>query len=66
MPETAGKRPYCLRVGKHVGTKTEAELEELREKYKDPLPDEMIDFIAERLADTLIEERECGEILGEI
>ena len=66
MTAAAGRRPYNLMVKKHVGTKTEAELAELREKYKDPLPDEMIDFIAERLADTLIEERECAEILGEV
>ena len=66
MKAAAGRRPYNLMVKKHVGTKTEAELAELREKYKDPLPDEMIDFIAERLADTLIEERECAEILGEV
>ena len=65
MQEPAGKkRPYHLMVEKHVGTKTDAELAEIREKYKNGVPPEMIDFIAGRLADALIEEGRCAEILG--
>ena len=66
MQEPAGKKmPYHLMVEKHVGTKTDAELAELREKYKNGVPPEMIDFIAGRFADALIEEGRCAEILGE-
>lgn len=66
MQAPAGKkRPYRLMVQKHVGTKTDAEIAELREKYKNGVPPEMVDFIAGRLADALIEEGKCAEILGE-
>ena len=43
-------RPYQLHVEKKHSTKTEAELAELRAKYKDGVPSELIDHIADKLA----------------
>lgn len=42
-------RPYHLSVIKKHGTKSEAELAELREKYKDGVPEEVIDHVAEKI-----------------
>ncbi len=66
MTAAAGKkRPYHLLVEKRISTKTEAELAEIRERYKDGVPPETIDFVASLLADAIIEEGRCAEILGE-
>lgn len=43
-------RPYTLHVEKRLSTKTEAELAELKAKYKDGVPSEVIDHIADKLA----------------
>ena len=43
-------RPYHLSVEKKRSTKTEAELAELKAKYKDGVPSEIIDHIADKVA----------------
>ena len=43
-------QPYHLSVIKKRSTKTEAELAELKAKYKDGVPSEFIDHVAEKLA----------------
>ena len=43
-------RPYHLQIVKKRSTKTEAELAELRAKYADGVPSEIIDHIAEKVA----------------
>ncbi len=43
-------KPYRLSVIKKHGTKTEAELAELKAKYKDGVPIEIIDHVADKLA----------------
>lgn len=67
MAETAGrqKRYYPRGTTKHAGSKTEAELAELRERYKAPLSEEFIEHIAGQLADAIIAEGKCAEVLGE-
>ena len=47
-------RPYTLHVIKKHSTKTDAELEELRLKYKDGVPKEIIEHIADKLAKILV------------
>lgn len=47
-------RPYTLHVIKKHSTKTDAELEELKLKYKDGVPDELIDHIADKLAGIIV------------
>lgn len=44
---------------KHESTKTEAELLELREKYRDGVPSEIIEHMAGKLAERFIEEGRC-------
>lgn len=51
---------------KNESTKTDAELAELREKYRAGVPAEIIDHMAGKIADQLIAEGKCGEILGKI
>lgn len=66
MPEPAGKkRHYTLLGEKHISTKTDAELAEIRERYKAGVPQEIIEHIAGTLADAIIEEGKCGEVLGD-
>ena len=66
MPEPAGKkRHYTLLGEKHISTKTAAELAEIRERYKDGVPQEIIEHIAGTLADAIVEEGKCGEVLGD-
>ena len=67
MKDSAGrqKRYYPKGTTKHAGNKTEAELAEIRERYKAPLTEEFIEHIAGKLADKFIEEGKCGEIMGE-
>ncbi len=43
-------RPYTLHVEKRLSTKTESELAELRAKYRDGVPSEIINHIADKLA----------------
>ena len=43
-------RRYILHVQKKHSTKTESELAELRAKYRDGVPSEVIDHIADKLA----------------
>lgn len=47
-------RHYQLHVVKKHSTKTDAELEELKLKYKNGIPEEMIDHIADQLAKVLV------------
>ena len=47
-------RPYHLIVEKKRSTKTEAELAELKAKYKDGVPVEIIDHIAGKVADAVL------------
>ncbi len=49
---------------KHESTRTEAELQELREKYRGGVPPEIIEHMAGKMADRIIEEGRCAEILG--
>lgn len=42
-------RPYHLLVEKKRSTKTESELAEIRAKYKNSVPPELIDHIAEKI-----------------
>ena len=58
MRGSAGRR-YPEFTTKHESTKTEAELEELKAKYRDGVPPEIIEHMAGKLADTLIEEGKC-------
>jgi hypothetical protein len=43
-------RPYTLHVEKRLSTKTESELAELRAKYRDGVPSEIINHIADKIA----------------
>ena len=65
MTAAAGKRPYHLLVEKRISTKTDEELAEIRERYKDGVPPETVDFIAGKLADAIIEEGRCAEVMGD-
>ena len=47
-------RPYHLLVEKKRSIKTEAELTELKAKYKDGVPSEIIDHIAGKVADAVL------------
>ena len=47
-------KPYHLSVIKKHSTKTDAELEELKLKYKDGVPKEIIDHVADKLAKALV------------
>jgi hypothetical protein len=51
---------------KHESTRTDAELAELREKYKAGVPAEIIDHMADKMADQFIAEGKCGDILDKI
>lgn len=65
MRASAGKKRVQWVTNKHHGTRTEEELEALREKYRGNLDPEIIEHMAGKLADKFIEEGKCGEILGE-
>ena len=66
MTAAAGKkRPYHLLVEKHISTRTDEELAEIRERYKDGVPPDTVDFIAGKLADAIIEEGRCAEVMGD-
>ena len=43
-------RPYQLHVSKKHSTKTEAELAELRAKYRDGVPSEIVDHLSDKIA----------------
>jgi len=43
-------RPYHLQIVKKRSTKTEAELAELKAKYADGVPSEIIDHLSEKMA----------------
>lgn len=47
-------RPYHLSIIKKISTKTEAELAEIRAKYKDGVPSEIIDHLASKLTDVVL------------
>ena len=47
-------KPYHLSVIKKHGTKTDSELAELKAKYKDGVPSEIIDHIAGKVADVVL------------
>lgn len=47
-------RPYHLSVEKKRSTKTEAELAEIKARYKDGVPSEIIDHIAGKIADVVL------------
>ena len=48
--ESRMTRPYHLSVIKKISTKTESELAEIRAKYKDGVPSEIIDHLSEKMA----------------
>ena len=47
-------RPYHLLVEKKISTKTDAELAEIRAKYANGVPVEIIDHLAGKLADVVL------------
>ena len=47
-------KPYHLQIVKKRSTKTDAELAEIRAKYKDGVPQEVIDHIASKLTDVVL------------
>ena len=47
-------RPYHLSVIKKHSTKTDAELAEIRAKYANGVPQEVIDHIASKLTDVVL------------
>ena len=47
-------RPYHLSVIKKISTKTDAELAEIRARYANGVPQEIIDHIAGKLADVVL------------
>jgi hypothetical protein len=55
-------KPYHLSVIKKHGTKTESELAELKAKYKDGVPSEIIDHVAEKLARVWTSDDDDGEV----
>ena len=63
MPAPAGKKRILWVIDKHHGTKTEEELAQIREKYRSGVPPEIIDHMAGKIADQIIEEGKCGDIL---
>ena len=48
-------RPYHLSVIKKISTKTDAELAELKAKYKDGVPQEVVDHLASKLTDVVLD-----------
>ena len=50
---------------KNEASKTPVELAEIREKYRDGVPAEIIDHMAGKLAEAITKEGKCAEILGE-
>ena len=47
-------RPYHLSIVKKRSTKTEAELAEIRAKYANGVPSEIIDHLAGKVADAVL------------
>ena len=47
-------RPYHLQIVKKRSTKTDAELAELKAKYADGVPSEIIDHLSEKMADEVL------------
>ena len=47
-------KPYHLSVIKKHGTKTEAELAEIRARYANGVPQEVIDHLASKLTDVVL------------
>lgn len=47
-------RPYHLSVIKKISTKTEAELAEIRARYANGVPQEVIDHLASKLTDVVL------------
>lgn len=47
-------KPYHLQIVKKRSTKTEAELAEIRAKYANGVPQEVIDHIAGKVADVVL------------
>ena len=62
--KAAAGRFYPEFTIKNESSRTEAELLEIREKYRSGVPPEIIDHMAGKLADQFIKEGKCAEILG--